>query len=138
MSLLGLLVFAPGASGAHHLVLIREVSPGTTANPTAEFVELQLTANNENQVANQAIVRLYNASGTMTNSAMFTSNPPNPQSQRRMLAATATAGATPDLVLPTTDALGPAGTACFDSMLFGPLDCVTWGAATAPAGRSSC
>ena len=124
----GLVAVAP-ATAAHHLVKVREVFPGTTANPTAEYVELQLPASGENLVANQARVDLANADGSLTNTATFPANPPNGQSQRTMLAATASAatlfGVTADLTLPTADVLGPSGAACFNSSVFGPLDCVT-------------
>jgi hypothetical protein len=129
----GLVEVAP-ATAAHHLVKVREVFPGTTANPTAEYVELQLPASGENLVANQARVDLANADGSLTSTATFAANPPNGESQRTMLAATATAaalfGVTADLTLPPADVLGPSGAACFNSSVFGPLDCVKWGSST--------
>jgi hypothetical protein len=135
------LIGASPATAAHHLVKVREVFPGTMANPAAEFVELQLPAAGENLVAGQASVELYNAGGTQTSTATFLANPPNGQSQRTMLAATPAAsslfGVTPDLPLPATDALGPAGSACFDSSTFGPLDCVTWGSSSPPSASPS-
>jgi hypothetical protein len=126
------LVWAAPASGAHHLVKISEVSAGTAANPGGEFVELQLPAAGENSVAGQASVSLYDAAGTETNAVTFAANPPNGQSQRTMLVATAAAGVAPDLTLPAGDALNPAGgSACFLSSTFGNLDCVAWGTSTA-------
>jgi hypothetical protein len=134
------LVGASPAPAAHHLVKVREVFPGTAVAPAAEFVELQLPAAGENLVAGQASVDLYNAAGVQTSTASFLSNPPNGQSQRTMLAASAEAssmfGVTADLTLPP--GLEPGGgAACFDSTIFGPLDCVRWGSSSAPSPSPS-
>ncbi|MGH2986993.1 MAG: hypothetical protein ACRDLO_09945 [Solirubrobacterales bacterium] len=141
---LGLIVasVASPAPAAHHLVKVREVFPGAAAAPAAEFVELQLPAAGENLVAGQASVDLYNATGAQTSTAPFLSNPPNGQSQRTMLAATAEAsgmfGVTADLTLPSVDGLAPAGgAACLDSTTFGPLDCVRWGSSSAASPSPS-
>lgn len=141
LAAVGLIVASP-APAAHHLVKVREVFPGTAAGPAAEFVELQLPAAGENLVAVQASVDLYSATGMQTNTATFAANPPNGQSQRTMLAATAEAssmfGVTPDLTLPSGDGLAPGGgAACFDSTTFGPLDCVAWGSSSAPSPSPS-
>lgn len=139
LAALGLIGASP-APAAHHLVKVREVFPGTAAAPAAEFVELQLPAAGENLVAGQASVDLYNATGMQTSTAPFLSNPPNGQSQRTVLAASAEAssmfGVTADLTLPP--GLEPSGgAACFDSTTFGPLDCVAWGSSSAPSPSPS-
>jgi hypothetical protein len=139
LAALGLIGASP-VPAAHHLVKIREVFPGTATAPAAEFVELQLPAASENLVAGQASVDLYNATGMQTNTAPFLSNPPNGQSQRTILAASAEAasmfGVTADLALPP--GLEPGGgAACFDSTTFGPLDCVRWGSSSASSPSPS-
>ncbi len=138
-----LLAVAP-AGAAHHLVKISEVFSGSTAAPGAVFVELQLTAAGENQVTfgGGSRVQLYLANGSSAVSTPFASNPPNGENQRTILAGCPSVetafGVTLDLVLacpfiPTRSG----GTACFNSVPFGSLDCVRWGAATTePAGVS--
>jgi hypothetical protein len=141
---LAIAAFVPaGANAAHHLVKISEVYPGSVAAPAVEFVELQLTAAGENQMTfgGGSSVTLYSAAGTMTASGAFASNPPNSESQRTILVGTsgvaAAFGVTPDLeLLPIGDTLGTSGSACFNSVPFGSLDCVGWGAATQPGGTS--
>ena len=126
------LATVPAALGAHHLVKIRGVFPGSaTAGADAEYVVLQLTSPNENLVST-TVVRLYGAAGTQTNSATFAANAGSAADQSTILIATAPAATAfskaADLTLPTADALDPGGgAACFDSPLFGALDCVSWG-----------
>jgi hypothetical protein len=139
------LVLPANALGAHHLTKIREVFPGSTAHPGAAFIELQLTAAGENQVTfgGGSSVTFYDAGGNPLASGTFVSNPPNGENQRTILAgcgpAEAAFGVTLDLTMGCAFApsrLG--GSACFNSVPFGSLDCVRWGAGTiAPAGTSA-
>jgi hypothetical protein len=137
--------FTPSAAqGAHHLVKISEVYVGSPTAIDVEWVELQLTAAGENQMTfgGGSSVSLFDAAGTLTASGTFASNPPNGQSQRTILAGTPSVflnfGVTPDLELtPTADTSGSGGSACFNSVPFGPLDCVGWGNALPPFGPSS-
>jgi hypothetical protein len=140
---LAALVLASPAAGAHHLLKISEVYPGsTTHGPGAEFVELQLPVAGENQVGGgTAQVDIYNALGADVGGTPFLVDPPNGQAQRTILVATATAqaafGVTPDQALPAGDSIGAAGTACLNSTLFADsIDCVSWGAAAAPPNTS--
>jgi hypothetical protein len=131
------LIWASVAPAAHHLVRIRQVYPGSSGSPNAEFVALQLTAAGENQFifGGGSSVRLYNGSGAETNVATFSSNPPNGENQRFVMVGTDAAaamfvGIPPDLLFSgNTDALSNAGgAACFTSVPFGGVDCVGWGA----------
>jgi hypothetical protein len=132
------LAAAAPAEAAHHLVRIRQVFPGTTAQPKAEFVVLQLTASGENQFTfgGGSSVRLYGSNGAETNSQAFTSSASNGSNQATVLVATPTAattfGVTPDLQFAAdTDSLSNSGgAACFTSVPFGGLDCAGWGSLT--------
>jgi hypothetical protein len=138
LALAVLVASATPADAAHHLVRIRQVFPGTTAQPKAEFVVLQLTASGENQFTfgGGSSVRLYGSNGAETNSQAFTSSTSNGSNQATVLVATPTAattfGVTPDLQFTAdTDSLSNAGgAACFTSVPFGGLDCVGWGSLT--------
>ncbi|HYP56326.1 MAG TPA: hypothetical protein VEQ41_08530, partial [Solirubrobacterales bacterium] len=134
LAVLALAVFATPASAAAPLK-IREVFPGTAAAPLAEYVELQMTADGQNDVDGQ-VVAFYGASGSTTPSATFTlpSDVANGASQRTILLATAEAGtllggdaASPDFTLPSADRMSPAGGAVCLTGAVGAEDCVTWG-----------
>ncbi|HYH54493.1 MAG TPA: hypothetical protein VD761_10220 [Solirubrobacterales bacterium] len=125
------LAFSPATAEAVSPLKIREVYPGSTAAPLAEYVELQMTADGQNTVQGQ-LLRFYNASGTeVPNSSVLLSNVVNGGSQRTILLATAEAsavGADPDFSLTSIDRMSPAGGAvCFTGA--GPTadDCLTWG-----------
>src|SRR5688500_7693944 len=79
--LLGLLPAAAGAD--HHLIKVREVSPGPDMGATGDFVELQMYEAGQNQIAGQ-FVRIYNAGGTV-NFAAELSSVPNGENQRTVL-----------------------------------------------------
>ena len=139
----GFLLGASPAMSAHHLVKVREVSPGSTANPGAEFVELQLSAAGENQLFSTTSIQLYGPTGAVTGSGSFEGDPANGANQRFVLSSTAAAGTlfmvAPDLTLPAADALDPSGgAACFESTTFPPrVDCVSWGNFTNPPAGSN-
>ena len=117
----------PANAGAtFHLVLVREVYPGSVAAPQAEYVELQAYASGQSHVDGHSIV-LYGPSGAKVGSAEFTSDAAGTSNQMTLLAATPAAesqlGVVADAGLPA-DALDPAGGAvCWEA-----LDCVSWGA----------
>lgn len=129
-------------TGRGHLPLnkIREVFPGTTANPTQEYVELQSDFPGQNLLSGHSLV-LYDSSGFMVNSVPLT-NVTNADSQRTVLiASSAYTGATPDITWsPANDYFDAGGGAvCFDS-----VDCMSWGtstsffpALTSPAGTNA-
>lgn len=112
------------ARAAFHLMKIREVFPGTTADPSAQYVELQMFATGQNLVGGHR-VRLFDAAGTEVAAHAFTGSLPNGSNQTSILVATAQAqalfGVTPDLVMMPAIAVA-GGAVCFDS-----IDCVTWG-----------
>jgi|GEM_PF-472440 len=116
---------ARATASTFHLVKVREVYPGSAANPTSEYVELQAYASGQNLVAGHTI-SLFGPGGSKTGSAEFTSDPPAGGNQVTFLAASAAAesqfGVLADASLPG-GSLDPAGGAvCWEA-----LDCVSWG-----------
>src|SRR2546423_13224346 len=94
--LVGVALVAPGAFAHNHLVKLREVYAGSTAHPGDEYVEVQMYSAGQNVMENEVSVNFYNAAGSQTYSfAPITGagNPPNGESQRRVLFASASAQA---------------------------------------------
>src|SRR5436190_8453344 len=129
-------LIVPAASLAdNHLVKLREVYAGSSVHPGDEYVEVQLYANGENLFANNISVDFYNATGTKTYTFAPTTlngDPPNGQSQRRVLFASASAQAdfskSAGYTLDAGDHIANAGGAvCYISGLAGFKDCVSWG-----------
>jgi hypothetical protein len=123
------------ALASNHLVKLRELYPGSSGQVQDEYVEVQLYESGENFFANNISLDFYNASGTMTYSFAPTTldgNPPNGQSQRRVLFATATAqsdmGFTADYTIAQADHMANSGGAvCYVPSTAGFTDCVSWG-----------
>lgn len=139
--LIGLSSVATPSAFAASPLKVREVFSGTAAAPLAEYVQLQMTGDGQNDVDGQ-VVSFYDASGSTTPVATFTlpTDVASGQSQRTVLLATAEAGtllggdaAAPDFTLPSVDRIGQAGGAvCFTGAV-GADDCVTWGSIPAMA-----
>lgn len=134
-ALLGLAAAVP--AGAAEPLKIREIYPGSTAHGAgAEFVELQMTADNQGGVAGQQLL-FFEADGDPIPGATVTLGSVSlvAASQRTLLLATSEAAvlgggaAAPDVVLPSENRMDPAGGAvCFTGPAAGPpADCVTWG-----------
>ena len=105
---------------------IREVYPGSAANPGAEYVELQMWAEDQNHVAGH-LLRTYSASGAVTGSDSFTTDVPRGADQSTLVLATpgaeAELGFAADAALAPAGALDPSGGAvCWEA-----IDCVAWG-----------
>lgn len=119
---------------------VREVFPGSAeAGANAEYVELQMTADGQNDVDGQSL-RFYDSSGNETASYTVPSDPANGGSQRSVLFATAEAvlAGVPaaDFVLPSANNIAPVGGAvCFTGTL--PTDCVAWGTFASPGVLSN-
>jgi hypothetical protein len=116
---------ASPAAATFHEMSIREVYPGSTAEPAAEYVELQMWRSGQNFVGTHTL-RTYDAAGTAT-PHVLPSNVPNGANQSTILIATAEAeakfGVTADASLPSSNELNPAGGAvCWEE-----IDCVSWG-----------
>lgn len=131
LACLCLLVMPAAARANHHLVSIREVSAGTSAQPMAEYVELQAYSAFQNVMMGQKI-NFYGSSGNFLAGFSFTSNPPNGGNQRTFLMGTAQAAGLYGVAMDQTMASSPGieadgGAACFQSNTFGVIDCVSWG-----------
>jgi hypothetical protein len=123
-------LLAPASATAdHHEMSIREVFPGSTANPSQDYVELQMYAPNQQLVGGHTIT-FYNSAGGLANTVTFPSNASNGQNQRTILAGAASTvvGVTPDYVDANLTALDPAGgAACWNASPASFIDCVSWG-----------
>jgi hypothetical protein len=125
-SLVAIAFAAPQAGAAFHLMKIREVYPGSSANPLAEFVELQMHSPGQNFVGGH-VVRTYDNLGNPSGVYTFPANVASGDNQRSILIASASGvaqfGVAPDHQVPDDDDLRPeAGAVCFED-----IDCVAWG-----------
>jgi hypothetical protein len=121
-----LAILAPAASATFHLIQIREVYPGSLAGPGSEYVELQMWASGQNEVAGH-VVRTYGATGTITATSPFPSDVPRGANQSTLVLATPQAeaqfGFVADASLGASGVLDPSGGAiCWEA-----LDCLSWG-----------
>jgi hypothetical protein len=121
-----LLLIAPAARATFHLIQIREVYPGSAANPAAEYVELQMFASGQNLVKGH-FVRTYDGGGNETGTSAFSANVTRDANQSTLLLATPQAeeqfGIVADAPLSPAGQLSPAGGAvCWEA-----IDCVSWG-----------
>jgi len=126
---------AAPALATFHLMEIREVYPGSKANPDAQYVELQMRSGGQNLVGGH-FVRTFDAAAEPVATSTFPANVPNDANQSTLLLATPQAEAEFGIAADGTLAPGiaPAGGAvCWET-----IDCVSWGkfagALPSPAG----
>lgn len=130
-------VLAAPAAATFHLMSIREVYPGSTAAPDAEYVELQMYAPGQNFVAGHQ-VKAYDASGALVRVSTLPADVPNGEDQRTVLLATpeaeATFGVIADAGLSPSQLDGAGGAVCWEA-----LDCASWGSfsGTLPSAAGS-
>jgi hypothetical protein len=136
VALILLLALPAAAHANHHEMVISEVHPGTGALADDAFIELQMYSSGQNVVTGQTI-SYYDSTGINTPFSQFVADPSNGQSQRTILVGDS-AVANPDLLDTNLDDHldGPGGAACFESSVFGVVDCVAWGEFTNTAGLS--
>jgi hypothetical protein len=115
-------------SGAHatfHEMSIRELYPGSIAQPESEYVELQMWSPGQNFVKGHTL-RTYDAGGAASGTDTFAANVPSGANQSTILLATPAAeaqfGVKADAPL-GANALDPAG----GGVCWEELDCVSWG-----------
>jgi hypothetical protein len=122
-----LMALAPSAADAtFHLMRIREVYPGSAANPAAEYVELQMYASGQNLVGGH-VLSSYDAGGSLVKANALAADVSNGANQSTILLETPEAeaqfGVQGDAALAPSGQLDPTGGAvCWES-----LDCVSWG-----------
>jgi hypothetical protein len=119
------LTYPAAASATFHEMSIREVYPGSLAQPESEYVELQMWAAGQNHVEGH-VLKTYNVSGGVTSTNTFAGDVPGDANQSTILLATSGAetefGVSADTAL-SAGKLDPAGGAvCWEN-----LDCVSWG-----------
>lgn len=128
-ALLIALLPAPPAHALFHLMMVSEVFAGTTEQPNAQFVELQMYSAGQQFVAGTEVV-VFDASGAETGTFTFTSAMANGASQSNILVATPEAetlfGVAPDLEM-TPEMAANGGQACFRDSQGGMIDCASWG-----------
>lgn len=124
LALAALAFAAPSAGAVFHLMKVREVFPGTAANPNSAFVELQMYAAGQNRVGGHSITS-FTTDMVVLSTFTMPGDVPNGETQRTILIGD-TSVADRDF---TYDQLGEslqphAGGAalCFES-----IDCVSWG-----------
>jgi hypothetical protein len=126
VALLTLALWAPSASATFHLMVIREVYPGSAEHPDAEYVELQMYAANQNHVGGH-FLSTYSAGGTVNGTQAFAADVPRGANQSTIVLATPEAesqfGIVADGPISPSGQLDPAGGAvCWES-----FDCMSWG-----------
>lgn len=124
------LIWPATASATFHEMSIRELYPGSLAQPESEYVELQMWAAGQNHVGGH-VLRTYDASGGITSSNTFPGDVSGGANQSTILLATSAAeaefGVSADTAL-SAGKLDPAGGAvCWEN-----LDCVSWGGFSGP------
>jgi hypothetical protein len=127
VALVAAAIVPAGASASFHLMQIREVYPGSVANPDSEYVELQMYAGGQNHV-NGHTLTAYGPTGA-SETYTFDHDVARGVNQSTLLIASPEAatqfGVTPDLSI-DKNALEPSGGAvCWET-----LDCVEWGSFT--------
>jgi hypothetical protein len=132
------LLAAPPALATFHLIQIREVYPGSSGAPEADYVELQMYSGGQDLVAGH-VLRAYNSSGAVAATSTFPANVAQGGNQSTLLLATPQAeaqfGVAADAALAPGSQLSPLGGAvCWEA-----LDCVSWGsfAGTLPSPAGS-
>jgi cysteine-rich repeat protein len=135
-------LLAAGAIGSStfsfHLMMVKEVYPGSDAAPNAQYVVIQMYSPGQNLVTGTQI-RVFDANGAPAGTFTFTANMSVALDQSTILIATPEAqaffGVVPNLLMmPALSPLG--GKVCFhDPQFIGDIDCVSWGGyAGNPAG----
>lgn len=139
-SVLAVVTLAWGAAPARatfHEMSIREVYPGSIAQPDAEYVELQMWAPGQNLVGGHWL-KTYNASGGLLSTTTFANDVAGDANQSTILLATPAAesafGVVPDTAMAPGQLDPSGGAACWAET----IDCVSWGsfsgALASPAG----
>lgn len=123
----GLVALGTGtASATFHLMMVREVYPGSVANPEADYVELQMWQSGQSFVQGH-VLRSYDAAGNVTGVSSFPADVSHGADNSTLLLATPQAeaqfGVAADAPLAPSSQLSPGGGAvCWEA-----IDCVAWG-----------
>ena len=135
VSLLATVLAAAGpARASFHLMAVSEVFTGTTDHLNADFVELTMLADGQDEVDGTRL-RFYDSDGNLTGTAPLSDDLTNGAAGDTILIASPSAGSlfgvTPDFTM-TTSISGLGGKVCFESPPVGDIttviDCASWGA----------
>ena len=129
----GVLSVIPSAQASFHLMAIGEVFAGTPGHTGADYVELTMLANGQDEVDGTRL-RFYDADGDLSGTEVLEGDLAGGDAGETILVATTSAGAlfgvTPDFTL-GTQISGSAGKVCFESPPAGDIttviDCASWG-----------
>jgi hypothetical protein len=120
------LFVAPAAQATFHEILIREVYPGSIAQPDSDYVELQMYTGGQELVSGHSLT-VYGPGGAVSGTFTFSSNVPGGASQQTILVGDSGVqeafGLAPDLTSATFSIDASGGAACWA----GSFDCVAWG-----------
>ena len=126
------LLWTGPAHANFHLIKITEIFPGTAAEPAAQFVELQMYSDGQNQLATHSLV-VYDDMGLEQARYTFTAAVPDGSDQAHVLLATPEAetlfGVEADLAMAASIQPG-GGKVCWEP---GLVDCASWGSYSAGA-----
>jgi len=137
LATVAVLVLSSTASASYHLNFIRQIHPSLGVNG-GEWVELQMYADGENQVAGK-VIRTFFPDGSLGSQYLITPRPdtpnaPNGQNQRTILISSLfmPMNVTADYVAPVADLqmTGEDGAVCYtenDPPAYTPIDCVSYG-----------
>ncbi len=140
LAVTGMLALTSSASAIYHKNFIRQIHP-STGLLGGEWVELQMYADGENQVAGK-VIRTFDPSGILFSQYVITPrtdtpNAPNGENQRTILISSLFTpdNVTADFVAPVNDLqmTGQDGAVCYtenDPPNYTPIDCVSYGAFT--------
>jgi hypothetical protein len=131
----GTIVATSGTGHAlFHLMSVREIFTGTSTAPSAQFIELQMYADNQRFLTGHEVA-VFDDAGTEIAAFTFTGPVANGANQAHVLVATAEAEAefdvTADLIMTPVIPSG-GGKACFRSADGGLIDCAAWGGYSGP------
>lgn len=119
----------PSAHALFHLMKVTEIFAGTSDQPDAQFIEMQMYAENQRFLTSHEVV-VYDEAGLESGRFTFTAPVDNGANQAYVLLATAQAqelfGVTADLEIDAALAAA-GGKACFMSNQQSPIDCASWG-----------
>lgn len=117
------------AHALFHLMKVTEVLAGTSTAPDAQFIEMQMYAENQRFLTGHQVA-VFDATGEEIDSFTFTGPVADGADQAHVLLATEEAEAAFDIDadLVITPVLMPAGgSVCFRSADGGAIDCASWG-----------
>lgn len=138
----GMLAIVPPAQASFHLMAIGEVFAGTSGHEGADYVELTMLADGQDEVDGTRL-RFYDADGDLSGTEVLEGDLSGGDAGDTILVGTASAGllfgVTPDFVL-GTQISGSGGKICFESPPVGDIttviDCASWGNFTGSSNGS--